>query len=411
MERIAIGLVGCGGMGQRHLRAYAALRAAGADLFSITAVCDPRPDAAEAAATYTADVLGQRPKLFANHQDMLASGVVKAIDVVTDPSAHHDIVVAALARGIHVTCEKPLGLTVRACQRMLEAAGNSDAVLSTAENYRRDGPNRLARAVLDAGLLGRVHLMLQQSIGGSDQIMISPWRHLATSGPMALDMGVHYSDIVQYYFGEFESAFGLSFIAEPARRYPSDMPRAVDIPEIEPGAIQATGDDSLLGLYQMRSGVWVQLAYVPSGPGERYFQRTIHGSKGSMTIPRDRTGDAVVVRLGDTCLSGAELREALDGFHLDAYAARFFGEAGTEYDLPFSDVDAATLGIELEDFARAITEARAPEVDGRAGMMAVAAIWALAESQMAGTRVRVDDVASGAVSTAQRHVDSALGLL
>ncbi|MDA8296519.1 MAG: Gfo/Idh/MocA family oxidoreductase [Actinomycetota bacterium] len=411
MKRIAIGLVGCGGMGRRHLRAYTALRAAGADLFSVAAVCDPRPDAAEAAAAYAAEALGERPKVFASHKDLLASGVVQAIDVVTDPSAHHGIVVEALEQGVHVTCEKPLGLTVRACQRIVEAAERSNAVLSTAENYRRDSPNRLARAVLDAGLLGRIHLMVQQSLGGSDQIMISPWRHLATSGPMALDMGVHYSDIIQYYFGEYESAFGQSFIAEPIRRYPPDMPRALDIPEIEPGAIQATGDDSLLGLFEMRSGVWIQLAYIPSGPGERYFQRTIHGSLGSMTIPRDRSGGAVVVRLGDEVLSGADLRAALGGFRLDPYAARFFGEEGTEYDLSFAEVDAATLGIELEEFASAVVENRRPEVDGRAGLVAVAAIWALAESKLAGARVRVDDVASGAISAAQRGVDQALGLL
>ena len=45
-------------------------------------------------------------------------------------------------------------------------------------------------------------------------------------------------------------------------------------------------------------------------------------------------------------------------------AASFFGSEGTEYDLPFAEVDAATIGIELDDFARAISTGRAPEVDG-----------------------------------------------
>ena len=37
-------------MGRRHLRAYAALRAVGADEFELAAVCDPRLGAAEEAA-------------------------------------------------------------------------------------------------------------------------------------------------------------------------------------------------------------------------------------------------------------------------------------------------------------------------------------------------------------------------
>ena len=114
-------------------------------------------------------------------------------------------------------CEKPLGVTVRACREMVEAAAASGAVLATAENYRRDGPNRLARAVLDSGMLGEIHLMIETNIGGDDGVLISPWRHLRETGSIALDMGVHYTDIFAYYLGELERACGMSFIAEPGR--------------------------------------------------------------------------------------------------------------------------------------------------------------------------------------------------
>jgi hypothetical protein len=46
-------------MGRRHLRAYAALARFGLHRFSIDAVCDPRPGAAEQAAELAADLLGR----------------------------------------------------------------------------------------------------------------------------------------------------------------------------------------------------------------------------------------------------------------------------------------------------------------------------------------------------------------
>jgi predicted dehydrogenase len=408
MNRLSTGLVGCGGMGLRHLRAYAALRGVGLDRFEVVAVCDPRREAAQKAAELAEELLGTRPAIFSDHQDLVGSGEVAVLDVVTEPSVHHVIVPAALNTGLHVICEKPLGLTVRACRQMVAAAEASGSLLATAENYRRDGPNRLARAVLEAGLLGELHLMLEQSIGGSDAVIITPWRHRAEAGPIALDMGVHFSDILRYYLGEIESAYGAAFVAEPLRRLrPTDDQSAAGS---VPGYIEATGDDSIVAMFRASSGVLAQLAFVPSGPGRHFGQRSLHGRAGSMTVPRDRTGGPVVVQLGDRTLSGAELRKELGGFELSGAAASFFGPDGTEYERPFPEVDAATIGIELDDFALAVGEGRQPEVDGRGGLLAVAIIWAVAESQKAGRPVGIAEVADGAIDAAQADVDAALGL-
>ena len=408
MDRLSTALVGCGGMGRRHIRAYAALRSIGRDRFDLVAVCDTRREAAEQAAELAEDLLGARPAIYSDHEELLRTGDVAALDVVTEPSVHHVIVPPALNGGIHVICEKPLGLTVRACREMVAAAEGSGSLLATAENYRRDGPNRLARAVLEAGLLGELHLMVEQAIGGSDSVIITPWRHQAEAGPIALDMGVHYADILRYYLGEIDNAYGAAFVAEPLRRLrpTDDQALAGDVP----GFIKATGGDSLIGIYRATSGVLAQLAYVPSGPGRHFAQRSLHGRAGSMTVPRDRTGDPVVVQLGERILSGAELRKELGGFELSGAAASFFGPEGTEYDLPFPEVDAATLGIELDDFALAVAEGRPPEVDGRDGLLAVAIIWAIAESQEAGRPVTIAEVAEGTVDAAQADVDAALGI-
>jgi predicted dehydrogenase len=405
-----IALVGCGGMGHRHLRAYGALRRVGADGFELAAVCDPRREAAEHAADLVAELLGSRPAVFSSADELIASGAVQAIDLVTEPSIHHLIAVPALAAGIHVLSEKPLGVTVRACREMVEAAASSGAILATAENYRRDGPNRLARAVLDSGMLGDIHLMVESNIGGDGGVLISPWRHLREKGSIALDMGVHYTDIFAYLLGGLERACGMSFIAEPGRVLGPGMVAAGEVEELSPGVMRATGDDSLLGIFETAGGTLIQLTYLPSGPGRRWIRRSLHGRNGSMSVPFDRTGGPVVVELGERVLTGAQLRAELGDFRLTGVTADFFGPEGTEYDLPFAQVDAATIAIELDDFIAAIAEGRSPEVDGVGGLLAVAGVWALAESREAGGFVRIADVADGTISAAQDPIDRAIGL-
>ena len=408
---LSLGLVGCGGMGRRHLRAYGALRRIGFDGFELGAVCDPRVSAAEEVADLAAELLGSRPAVFSDHRELIGSGAAEALDLVTDPPTHHLIAVPALEAGLHVISEKPLGVTVRACRLMVDAAERSGALLATAENYRRDGPNRLARAVLEHGLLGPIHLMMETNVGGDDRVIISPWRHVRESGSIALDMGAHYTDIFAYYLGELASVTGTAFIAEPLRVLAPGMPLGPGIVEASPGVMHATGEDSLVAIFETAAGVPIQLSYLPSGPGRQWTQRSVHGSNGSMSVPRDRTGEAVVVELGSRRLSGAELRAELGGFELDGVAAEFFGAAGTEYDLPFEEVDAATIGIEIADFVDAVAQRRPPEVDGVGGLLAVAAVWAIAESRDLGGPVRIAAVADGTVSATQDAVDAAIGLL
>jgi predicted dehydrogenase len=410
-ESLSIGLVGCGGMGRRHLRAYGSLRQVGRAGFELAAVCDPRPEAAQAAADLAAELLGSRPAVFTGIDELIASGVVKAVDVVTDPANHHLIAGPALSAGIHVVCEKPLGLTVRACRAIVDAAPDAGVVLATAENYRRDTTNRLARAVLDSGLLGEIHLMTQTNIGGDDSVMISPWRHLRESGSIALDMGVHYTDVFRYYLGELERVSGSAFIAQPLRKLRADSAPDPRIEVVAPGVMRATGEDSVVALYETASGVPIQLAYVPSGPGRIWTQRTVHGANGSISVPVDRTGEPVVVTLGERALSGADLRRELGGFLLDGVTGKLFGPEGTEYDMPFAEVDAALIAIEIDDFVSAVSEGRSPEVDGLDGLLAVAGLWAVIESQARGERLEIADVANGSITTAQDPVDAAIGLL
>jgi predicted dehydrogenase len=152
MSQIRLAIVGCGGMGHRHLYGLTELQRAGWDLFQLVGACDPVRENAEALADQAAAAFGSGPAVVSNLDELAAIGV-DAVDVTTTPRFHHTIAAEALARGWHTMVEKPLGLTVRACNVIRRAASTSGRVLSVAENYRRDPVNRLAKALLEAGVI------------------------------------------------------------------------------------------------------------------------------------------------------------------------------------------------------------------------------------------------------------------
>jgi predicted dehydrogenase len=401
-------------MGQRHLLGYKKLADSGIANLEVVAVCDLRPENAEIGAAEVERLFGRRPMVFTDLDAMLRHPEILAVDVVTDPSTHHAVALPALRAGKHAMVEKPLGITVRACQSMISAARASGVVLATAENLRRDVPNRLARSIIDHGLLGDIFLMLHNAFGGNDEIIITPWRHLKERGAIGLDMAVHYTDIVQYYLGEFDEVYGRGLIAEPIRRR-----RAAPELDLEsyrerfarmPESVAATGEDSVIALYRMKSGAMCQFSYIPAGPGGRHFDRTVHGRAATMTAPGDRNGRAVTLSLPGSVLRGQEILPLLPEFRLDEITERLFGRRAVEYDLPFPDIDAGHLAIEMHDFGEAILTGRRPEVDGHLGMTAVAAIYGAYESAWIGRSVKMSELLDGSVRGYQEEIDAALGL-
>ena len=414
MEKTPLCLVGCGGMGHRHILAYKELEESGIGNIELMAVCDLNPKNADLGKREIERLFARTPLVFTDLDEALAHPDIAAIDVATDPSFHHQVAVPALEAGKHVLCEKPLGITIRACQAMIAAAEQSGAVLATAENLRRDPPNRLARAILDHGLLGDPYLMVHNSLGGNNKMIITPWRHLKDKGAIGLDMAVHYTDIVQYYMGEFEQIYGPGWIVEPVRYKPDDsglkLESYVERLKTFPDSIEATGEDSVFAMYKMKSGAMVQFAYAGAGLGSSGFERSVHGRLGALYAPGDRNGRPVILRLEGQELQGEEILSLLPDFQLSEITERLFGEKVVTYELDFPPVDAKHMAIEMHDFGEAILKGTTPEVDGPLGMAAVAAIYGAYESILAGRAVSMDEVLSGQVRAYQEEIDAALGL-
>ncbi|MGI8915773.1 MAG: Gfo/Idh/MocA family protein [Chloroflexota bacterium] len=416
-ELIQYAAVGCGGMGRRHLRGMARLRASSRCNMTLAAVCDLNQDNANFLAGEAAELLGTRPKVFADIEQMVRElPDLQAADVTTDTGSHHRVATACLEAGLHVLCEKPLAVTIRGCTRVIEAAKRHRRVLSVAENFRRDPINRLVRALLDDGAIGTVRLMLETSMGGGDQVIITPWRHMKETGTITLDAGVHYADILRYYLGEVRSVYGETRLHERVRyntqsagpggfyaRWSGDFAE-----RIEP-----TGEDALYAQIAFTSGALAHWVNDYATHGAAQHGRFVYGSKGSLTCPGDRNGRPIVLHLdGGVTINDERILTYAPSYQLDPLAAELFGgERVWTYSFEFNDVDARILALELYELGECIRNDARPEMTGEEGRADVALNYGPFEAGHLGRPVTLEELISSQVDSYQRDIDAHLGLL
>ena len=416
-QRVRLAIVGCGGMGRRHLAGLAELARTDHMNVELAAVCDLNERNAEELADEANMLLGARPRVFADAARMVREVEgLEAADCTTDTGSHHLAATALLDLGLHTLCEKPLALTIRGCNQIIDAAERSGKILSVAENYRRDPINRLVRALLDDGAIGQRQFIMETGVGGRDNLFITPWRHLKLSGALTLDAGVHNADILQYYFGDAASAFGQVRLFEPVRRKrdtagPGGFYErwAANLPD----TVEATGEDAMFGLITFESGALGQWVGHYAGHGQPFHHRMVFGTRGSIAAPGDRNGRPVRLTLDDgTDVADERVLEYAPNYRLEpAAAALFGGERVWTYGFDFPTTDRKIIALEYHEFAECIRGGSQPEVDGAVGRRDVALVYALFESDRVGLPVTIAEVESGAVDVYQREIDEHLGLV
>src|SRR5437879_6101885 len=113
MQEFRVGLIGCGGIANRHATILAAL-----ENVELAAFCDIEGSCAQQFATKYA---GGRPPVFTDYHEMFQKVELDVVYVCLPPFAHSDEVERAAERGIHVFIEKPIALDLKTAERMVSA--------------------------------------------------------------------------------------------------------------------------------------------------------------------------------------------------------------------------------------------------------------------------------------------------
>lgn len=149
MDKVRIGLIGCGLFGESHLQAFRAISNAG-----ITAVYDISPERARAIASQFGI-----PKVAESLEEICRDPDIDAIDVVTPEETHREPVLAAFSFGKHVFVEKPLATDLNACKIMIEAAAESERILMVGQLVRFETKFAMLKEELTSGRLGQIVTM------------------------------------------------------------------------------------------------------------------------------------------------------------------------------------------------------------------------------------------------------------
>ena len=153
VSQIGLGIVGGGYMGKAHAVAMAAVGAVFDTALrpSLEIICTTT----DSGAVNKARQFGFK-RSTSDWRVLVEDPFVQAVVIASPQETHHDIALAALARGKHVLCEKPLGLSFDQSRAMLDAAEKSGCVHMVGFNYIRTPASQLARQMIACGEIGDI---------------------------------------------------------------------------------------------------------------------------------------------------------------------------------------------------------------------------------------------------------------
>lgn len=193
MSKLRVAVIGAGGIGGTHLRAYADWP----ELCEIAGVTDINRQAADEKAQKYGT------KAFDNYEIMLDETKPDAVSICTPPNAHLPAVQAAAQRNLSVLCEKPPARNLAETQAIVEAMQTSKGILQFAFCHRFHQPVMQAQQMIAEGQLGRV-VQIYNRFAFKFARAGSSWFTEAdvAGGGVLIDTLVHSVDIFRALAGE-----------------------------------------------------------------------------------------------------------------------------------------------------------------------------------------------------------------
>ncbi|MDZ4850690.1 MAG: Gfo/Idh/MocA family oxidoreductase [Pirellulaceae bacterium] len=200
---VRVGLVGVGFMGWIHYLAYQRSSSAQLVAFASRDSAKRQGDWKSIRGNFgpTGEQIDvSKMRAYETLDQMLEDPSIDVIDICLPPHMHADTAIAALERGKHVLCEKPLALKSTECDRILAAAEKSQRMVMVAHVLPYIGPFAYAARLAKTGEYGKVlGGYFKRTISNPDWI---PDFFDATrvGGPL-IDLNVHDAHFVRMVFG------------------------------------------------------------------------------------------------------------------------------------------------------------------------------------------------------------------
>lgn len=342
---LGFGIVGCGMIADFHARAIAEVR--GAKLVACY-------DQFAAAADRLAGRYGCAP--YYDLRRMLEDPAVDVVTIGTPSGAHMEPAVAAAEAGKHVIVEKPLEITLRRCDRIIDACEAAGVKLSAIFPSRFHASSVEIKRAVDAGRFGRLTLgdayvkwfRTQEYYDGG------AWRGTweLDGGGALMNQAIHSVDLLLWFMGPLAEVRSATATLAHQRIAVEDI--AVASLKFASGA---------LGVMEATTAAY---------PG--YLKKIeIHGAEGSAGMEEE---DLVAWDFKKQLKRDEKIAEQMAG--------RVSGGGGAS--------DPSAIGhhghaMQFKDVVDAIKKDRTPAVDGHEGRRSVEAILAIYKSAETGKAV------------------------
>ncbi len=357
-QQVRFGIVGCGSIGPTHAGAIRQIPDT-----RIVAVADT----VQSRATGLADKFGV-PKAYSSQEELLADKDVDVVCLCTPSGMHADGAVAAMRAGKHVIVEKPMEISLAACDRMIQASDETGMKLTVISQHRFDAASQMASRKIVSGDLGNIVLATadvkwwrtQQYYDSGD------WRGTwaMDGGGALMNQGVHTVDLLQWLAGPVEKVTAHTRTGAHERIEVEDV--AVAVLTFKSGAV-----GTLVATTAAYPGLVVRV--------------DLFGSKGSLSIEAD-TLRMLAIHGKETLWDKSAAAHALSvaqGGTASVKDEAAHREAAADPGAVWGDAHRE----QIKDFIRAVREDSQPLIDARAARKPVEIILAVYESARTGKTV------------------------
>lgn len=198
MEKVRIGIIGCGGIANgKHLPALKKIPEV-----ELVAFCDIVVERAEKAAK---EYGTEDAKVYADYKELLKDESIQAVHVLTPNREHSFITVDALHAGKNVMCEKPMAINYEEAKKMLDAAKETGKLLTIGYQNRYRPDSLYLKDVCKNDELGEIYYAKAHAVR---RRAVPTWgvflnEYEQGGGPL-IDIGTHALDLTLWMMDNYK---------------------------------------------------------------------------------------------------------------------------------------------------------------------------------------------------------------
>ncbi len=187
---VKIGIIGCGKIGERHLRAYKKMK-------------DVELIISDVNESLGREIARKYRIIYVSEPEHIMKEDIDAVDICVPTKHHKEIIDMALEHGKHFFCEKPLVTTLKEAMEVKNKVKKVGIIAMVGYLYRFHPAFEFVKNVLDEEIIEEPYFAIFR-LGGRGSHKI--WKHKRDQGGGAInEMLVHMLDLILWYFGDIKN--------------------------------------------------------------------------------------------------------------------------------------------------------------------------------------------------------------